>query len=122
MLFPTLLTALLVSLSAAQPVKVDFLVNEFSQPNAYQLDIRLEPARSQDLTICISHLIGITLPERVTDKVVAEADGVNLTYLPEHNHLALLATDYTQASADRARSAGQEMMSCLELFPVSEGQ
>ena len=114
MLFPTLFT-LLLSVVPGHPEKIDVLINEFSQPNQYQLDIRLEQSRSREITDCIGELTGLSLAEPVTENVVAEAAGMNLTYLPKFNHLALTATDYTATSADRARAAGQEIKGCLEL-------
>ena len=114
MLFPTLFT-LFLSVVPGHPEKVDVLINEFSQPNQYQLDIRLDKSRSQEITNCIAELTGLSLTEPVTENVVAEAEGMNLTYLPKFNHLALIATDYTPSSADRARAAGQELKGCLEL-------
>ena len=116
MLFPTLLTTLLLSLPNAGQEKVDILVNEVSHDNQYELDIRLDPSRSHDVTDCIGELIGLSLPDRVTENLVAEAEGINLTYLPERNHLALKTTDLTTSAADRARAAGQELKGCLELF------
>ena len=116
MLFPTLLTSLLLTIPGAGQKQIDVLVNEYSQPNQYELDIRLEMSRSQELTDCIGQLTGIAIDHPITTHLVAETEGINLTYLPNHNHLALKATDYTAASADRARAAGRELKGCLELF------
>ena len=116
MLFPTLLTSMLLTLPGFGPEKIDVLVNEYSQPNQYELDIRLDMSRSRELTDCIGQLTGLAIALPVTDNVVAETEGINLTYLPDHNHLALKTTDYTTTSADRARAAGEKIKGCLELF------
>ncbi|WP_157976077.1 hypothetical protein [Lewinella sp. IMCC34191] len=112
MLFPTLLTSLLLLYPDAG-VKTTVLVNEVSQPNQYQLDIRLEDARRRQLTTCIAEVTGLELPDNVTDILVAETAGINLTYLAQRNHLALASTDYDQLTADRAREVGQELKQCL---------
>ncbi len=116
MLFTTILYALLFSFPHGGQEGVNVLVNEFSRYNQYQLDIRLDQSRSKEMINCIGQLTGLSLPSPVTENVVAEAEGINLTYLVERNHLALSAIDFTPAAADRARLAGQELKGCLELF------
>ena len=117
MFLPVLLCSTLLASPQFAVSGTETLLNEYSQPLAYQLDVRLPASRSREVTGCVGTVTGLPLAEPVTDNIVAETAGVNLTYLADHNHLVLTATDYTEASADRARATGQELKACLELLP-----
>lgn len=115
MFLPILLCSAFLAAPQFGPSAGKVLVNEYSQPNEYQLDIRLDASRRAELTACIERATGLDLPEAVTDYLVAEADGINLTYLPGHNHLSLTSTDYTPVAADLARRTGRVIRGCLHV-------
>lgn len=119
MFLPVLLYSTLLASPQFGPSGKEVILNEYSQPLQYQLDIRLEASRQAELAGCIERATGLDTGGPLTDYLVAEAEGMNLTYLPERNHMALIATDFTVESADRARETGRQIKECLEIFPTS---
>lgn len=116
MLLHSLLSVLLFAVlpGGAGVPEPDDLLTEVSTADSYSLTIRRSQSDRPRILACIGRLTGQHLPVDEGQTLVAETDGIHLTYLSGRRLLVLATQQPSAVHADRARVLGGQLRECLE--------